>query len=597
MGKQTMTGAEQVLWDLADLYSGADDPRLAKDQQESLERAEELGRKFRGRIASLSALEMKDLLEEYEKILEQSGRAATFAYLSWSTNTEEPARGALLQKLQEHSSQLQQRLLFLELEWAHTPEEQALALLGAAELAHYRFWLLLARRYRPHLLSEPEEKILAEKSVTGRSAWTRLFEELHSAARYELDGTVLNQHSVLAKLYDPDRALRQRAAQSFTAGLKSLARITTYIFNNILADKSSDDRLRHYPSWISSRNLDNQIDAATVEALVLAVAARYDIVARYYGLKRRLLGVGELYDYDRYAPLPTAGRSYDWQETRQMVLEAYAGFHPTAGEIARTFLDKRWIDAAVRQGKRGGAYSHGAVPSAHPYIFLNFEGSPRDVMTLAHEMGHGVHQFLARRQGILLADTPLTTAETASVFGEMLVFQRLISLEADPAARLALLVQKIEDSFATVFRQIAMNRFEDAIHTARRSEGELPPEKFGELWLKTQAEMFQGSVTLTDNYRFWWSYIPHFIHSPGYVYAYAFGELLVLALYARYRELGAAFPLLYLELLGAGGSDWPEELVKPLGVDLQDPQFWDKGLSMIAELVEQAEALAAGATG
>ena len=306
---------------------------------------------------------------------------------------------------------------------------------------------------------------------------------------------------MLSRLYRPDRGQRQRAARAFTAGLKASLRISSFILNNILADKASDDRLRHYPTWIAARHLDNQIDEATVEALVQAVTGRYDIVARYYRLKRRLLGLEELADYDRYAPLPAADRQLSWAEACRLVEEAYAGFHPELGRIARTFMDRRWIDAAPAPGKRGGAYSHGAVPSAHPYVFLNYEGTPRDVMTLAHELGHGAHQYLSRRQGLLLADTPLTTAETASVFGEMLTFQSLLAREREPAARLALLVSKIEDSFATVFRQTAMNRFEEAIHGARRAEGELAPDRFGELWMQTQTAMFQGSVTLTEDYR------------------------------------------------------------------------------------------------
>jgi oligoendopeptidase F len=325
------------------------------------------------------------------------------------------------------------------------------------------------------------------------------------------------------------------------------------------------------------------------------VTGRYDLVARYYRLKRRLLGLEELAEYDRYAPLPSTERRHDWQEARRLVLESYAGFHSRMGEIASAFFGRRWIDAPVAPGKRGGAFSHGAIPSVHPFVFLNYEGNPRDVMTLAHELGHGVHQYLARAQGLLLAETPLTTAETASVFGEMLVFQRLLAREQDLQARLALLVQKIEDTLATVFRQTAMYRFEEAIHGARRSEGELASARFGELWLQTQKAMFQGSVTLTDDYGLWWSYIPHFLHTPGYVYAYAFGELLVLALYARYRELGEDFPQLYMQLLAAGGSAWPEELVRPLGVDLKDPGFWAKGLGRIEELVGQAEQLASEA--
>jgi oligoendopeptidase F len=585
-------GAQEILWNLGDLYSGADDPQLEKDLSESRQRAENFASAYRGRIAELQAAELAKAIGEYEQILELSGKAGTFTYLSWSTNTEDPARGALLQRLQEHSSRLQQQLLFFELEWAHVDEKRAGKLMASRELARYRFWLTLTRRYRPHLRTEAEEKILAEKSVTGRSAWVRFFEEVHSGARYAFDGQELPQQSILTKLYDPDRVQRQRAAESFTAGLQNMKRVNTYVFNNLLADKASDDRLRNYPTWISARNLSNQIDDATVEALVQAVTGRYPIVARYYTLKKKLLGLDELFDYDRYAPLPSAGRRYQWQEARQMVLDAYAGFLPEMGKIAEIFFSKNWIDAAVRPGKRGGAYSHGAVPSAHPYIFMNFEGSPRHVMTLAHELGHGVHQYLARNQGILLADTPLTTAETASVFGEMLVFQRLMSVETDPQVRLSMLVQKIEDTFATVFRQTAMNRFEQSIHTARRSDGELASERFSRLWMDTQKAMFQGSVTLTDNYGIWWSYIPHFIHSPGYVYAYAFGELLVLALYARYKESPEGFPNAYRELLAAGGSNWPEELLRPLGVDLEDPGFWDRGLGMIEEFVEQAEEMA-----
>ncbi len=585
-------GAQGVLWDLGDLYSGGDDPQLEKDLAESRQRAESFASSYRGRIAELQAAELAEAIEEYEQILELSGKAGTFTYLNWSTNTEDPARGALLQRLQEHSSRLQQQLLFFELEWAHVDEDRAGKLMADPALARYRFWLTLSRRYRPHLLSEAEEKILAEKSVTGRSAWVRFFEEVHSGARYTLDGRELPQQSILTKLYDPDRVQRKRASESFTAGLQNMRRVNTYMFNNLLADKASDDRLRSYPTWISARNLANQIDDATVEALVQAVTGRYAVVARYYNLKKELLGLDELFDYDRYAPLPSAGRRYQWQEAKQMVLDAYTDFLPEMGGIADSFFSKNWIDAAVRPGKRGGAYSHGAVPSVHPYIFMNFEGSPRHVMTLAHEMGHGVHQYLSRGQGILLADTPLTTAETASVFGEMLVFQKLMSVEKDPQIRLSVLVQKIEDTFATVFRQTAMNRFEQAIHTARRGGGELTAERFSELWMETQNAMFQASVTLTDNYGIWWSYIPHFIHSPGYVYAYAFGELLVLALYARYQGSPDGFPSAYRDLLAAGGSDWPEALVRPLGVDLKDPNFWDKGLGMIDELVQQAEEMA-----
>ncbi len=328
--------------------------------------------------------------------------------------------------------------------------------------------------------------------------------------------------------------------------------------------------------------------------MIDAVTSRYDLVARYYTLKRKLLGLDQLFDYDRYARLPSATeRLVRWDEARQIVQNAYAQFHPRMAEIASMFFDKRWIDAPVRPGKRGGAYSSPTVPSVHPYVFLNYVGTPRDISTLAHELGHGIHQYLSRERGILQADTPLTIAEMASVFGEMLTFRALLERETKPAAQLALVTEKIEETFATVFRQISMNRFEDAIHTARREEGELSSERFSELWLKTQRAMFGQSVTLTEDYGVWWSYIPHFLHVPGYVYAYSFGELLVLALYARYRQEGAPFAEKYLEVLAAGGSDWPQNIISKLGVDLTDPNFWKLGLSETEALVSQAEALAA----
>ncbi len=588
-----VTGAEDVSWNLGDLYAAVDDPALNRDLDEADRQADALATLYRGRVAALSADELLALLRAYEELLELSGKVGAYAFLHWSTNTEDPARGALLQRATERESQLSQKLVFFELEWANTPDDTAQALIEAPALAHYRHYLEVARLYRSHLLTEPEEKILAEKAVTGSSAWSRFFDEVHAAARIQVGGEALPLQTVLSQLHLPDREVRQQAATAITAGLQDLRRTTTFVFNNLLADKASNDRLRHYPTWLAARNLSNQVADDTVAALIAAVTARYDIVARYYTLKRRLLALDQLFDYDRYAPLPAADRLYSWDEARRIVLDAYGRFHPRMAETAQAFFDRRWIDAAVRPGKRGGAYSAGTVPSVHPYVFLNYEGRSRDVMTVAHELGHGVHQYLSRPQGLLQQHTPLTTAETASVFGEMLVFQDLLRGESDPAARLALLTGKLEDSFATVFRQIAMNRFEDAIHTARRSEGELTTERYGELWLATQKAMFGDSVTLRPDYALWWSYVPHFIHTPGYVYAYAFGELLVLALYARYQRVGPAFAGAYLDMLAAGGSDWPQNTVKPLGVDLTDPHFWHEGLQILDDMVAEAERLAA----
>ena len=590
----TLTGAEQVAWDLGDLYGGADDPRLGADLDQADAQAAGLRAQYYGRIAGLSPEQLRTMLQEYEAIYELAAKVGSYAYLFWSANTTDPARGALMQRATERESRLSQELVFVELEWANAPDDVAQKLIESPELARYRHYLEKARLYRPHVLSEPEEKVLAEKSVTGRSAWERFFNETHSAATFELDGEKLSNEKVLSKLHAPDRDLRKRAAASVTAGLRDLSRTSTYILNNLLADKASDDRLRHYESWISASNLANEVDDQVVEALVRAVTGRYDIVARYYRLKRRLLGLDELFEYDRYAPLPAAQHFYPWEETRQIVLDAYRAFHPSMAEIAGWFFERHWIDAAIRPGKIGGAYSAGTVPSVHPYVLLNYEARPRDVMTVAHELGHGVHQALSREQGMLQMHTPLTTAETASVFGEMLVFQDLMRRESDPQVRLTMLTGKLEDSFATVFRQVSMNRFEDAIHAARRNEGELTTERYNALWLDTQRAMFTDSVSLTADYGLWWSYIPHFINTPGYVYAYAFGELLVLALYARYQQVGAEFPGKYLEMLSAGGSNWPHEIVRPLGVDLNYLNFWKDGLQILDDMVSEAEKLAGG---
>jgi oligoendopeptidase F len=584
-----VTGAEEVRWNLSDLY--ADERALARDLAAADAEAGAFARRFSGRVARLDEEELLEALRTLERILALVGRAQTYAFLHWSTQTQDPARGALLQKVREEHTQISKQILFFELEWAAVDEERARAQLASPQLAPFRHYLEVQRLLRDHLLSEPEEKILAEKAVTGRAAWTRLFDEMTSAARFQVDGRSLTQQEVLARLYEPDRASRRQAALALTEGLRERQRELTFIFNTILADKASDDRLRGYQTWLSSRNLSNEVADEVVEALIEAVTSRYDLVARFYELKRRLLGLDELYDYDRYAPIGEAPTRYAWTDAEEVVRASYTSFHPLAGEVVGRFFDRRWIDAAVLPGKRSGAFSHSAVPDVHPYILMNFTGRIRDVQTLAHELGHGLHQFLARRQGVLQADTPLTTAETASVFGEMLVFQALMNREDDPSARLAMLVSKIDDSMATVFRQITMNRFEDRIHRERRGAGELSPDTFCELWMETQERMYGGSVVLGEHYRHWWSYIPHFLHTPGYVYAYAFGELLVLALFSRFKAEGEAFTGRYMELLQAGGSDWPHVLVGRLGIDLTDLSFWEQGLGEIENLIAQAEVL------
>jgi oligoendopeptidase F len=586
----TQTRADDVRWKLDDLYES--ESAMRDDLGAAQREAEQLSETYRGRVADLSAAQLAEALDELEAVQDRAGRAYTFAYLRWSTDTNDPERGALLQHVKEAYTQIEQQLIFFETEWAEAPEEHAEKLIESDELAGYEHFLEVERLKKDYLLTEPEEKILSEKNVTGRSAWNRYFDETMGAARFELNGDELTRQEILKKLYEPDRDLRRRAALAFTDGLEDHERTLTFVFNTTLADKASDDRLRGYEHWLRSRNLSNEVEDETVDALIEAVTGRYDLVARFYDLKRRLLGLDDLKDYDRYAPLSDADTRYEWDDARGIVLDAYGDFHPQMAEVAGRFFDDGWIDAPLAPGKRGGAFSHGAVPSAHPYVLLNYTGKPRDVRTLAHELGHGVHQFLAREQGVLQASTPLTTAETASVFGEMLVFQRLLRREDDPQNRLAMLVSKIDDTMATVFRQTALNRFENKIHTARREEGELTSERFAEAWMETQRAMFAGSVTLEDHYRRWWSYIPHFLHTPGYVYAYAFGELLVLALYAEYERTGDGFSERYLDLLATGGSDWPRALVGRFGLDLTDADFWQQGLDAIEELIDDAEELA-----
>ena len=453
------------------------------------------------------------------------------------------------------------------------------------------------RKQRPHVLSEPEERLLEETANTGPRAFSRLFDETLGSMRFQLetaDGKTeeKSEEEVLSLLYEPDRDLRRRAADSLTTGLRQNARLLAFIFNTLVQDKATRDRLRRYASPIDERNLANEIDNETVQALMTACERRGELVARYYRLKAKLLGLDELEDYDRYAPVLAAEGQRSFDAARDLVLEAYGDFSPRLAEIAGHFFERRWIDAELRAGKRGGAFSASTIPSAHPYVLLNYTGTLRDVMTLAHELGHGVHQYLSRPRGLFEMDTPLTTAETASVFGEMLTFRRLLRDEPDPAVRLGLLCGKLEDAFATVFRQVVMTRFEESLHAARRAEGELPITRVNDLWMDANRPMFGDAVRLRDDYAWWWLYVPHFVHSPFYCYAYAFGELLVLALVQRYDEEGAAFVPRYLAMLEAGGAQSPRDVVAHTGLDIGDPEFWDRGLVLLEKMVAEAESLA-----
>jgi oligoendopeptidase F len=591
--------AADIAWDLTALLGDEGSTSVLLDRADAL--ADQL-LGYRGRVAALDAGELLELMNRLGEVSELIGRASTYAGLRFAEDTGDPERGAAMQSVSERSTAIGTKLLFVDLEWAATEDAHADLVLADPRLDHVRHHLRNLRRTRPHLLSEPEERVLSEKSVAGASAWVRLFEEQTAAIEVclpeELGGTV-SLMQALSLLGHPDREVRATAHEQVTRALAPGLRTRAFIYNNLLLDKSIDDRLRRYPTWISSRNLANEATDESVDALVESVVARYDIPQRWYALKAQVLGIDRLADFDRMASMASSETTIGWSEASAIVRDAYASFSPELAAIVGRFLDEGWIDAPVRPGKRGGAFCASAVPSLHPYVLLNWTSRHRDVATLAHELGHGVHGYLAREQGIFHQNTPLTVAETASVFGETVTNQRLLSMLDDPNERFALLAANLEDSIATVFRQVAMNRFEHACHTERREVGELSVERFGDLWAQTQTAMLGGAVEVTDGYRSWWSYIPHFIATPGYVYAYAYGQLLALSVYARYEAEGPSFVPSYLELLRAGGSRPPEELAAMVGCDLTDPGFWDAGLQIVDGQLRAAEeaARAAGRLG
>jgi len=592
MATTELTGAEEIAWDLGDLYEGADDPRIESDVGEAEADAAAFRERYHGKVSGLDATALAEAVAEYERIESAVVRPLTYAHLHFATNMADPARGALVARLGEKAAALETQLLFFALEWAAVPDAEADAVLADEALDHWRHHLRSLRKFRPYLLSEPEEKVVTEKTVSGVAAWSRLYEEQLGALRVSLDGDELSLETAMALLFETDRDQRRAAAEAITEALGPGLRTRTFVFNTILVDKSIDDRLRQYPTWISSRNLANETTDEAVEALIEATTSRYEVARRYYRLKARLLGLDRLEHYDRMAPIAADTSKVSWDEARSIVVDAYSDFSDEAGGVIARFFDERWIDGPVRPDKRTGAFCATTVPGVHPYILMNYTGDRRSILTLAHELGHGLHGVLAQPLGYFNSSTPLTTAETASVFGEALTFERLLADEDDPRRRLDLLAGRIEDAIATTFRQIAMNRFEHASHTERREQGELAPERIGELWLEAQTTLFGDSVSV-DGYAPWWSYIPHFTGSPGYVYAYAYGYLFSLAIYRRYVQEGDAMVEPYLELLRAGGSRSPEELAQVVGLDLTDPAIWASGIDALAEELDEAERLAA----
>jgi oligoendopeptidase F len=591
----TLMDVQEVAWDLDPLVDSEGPEGADRLMAEADERAARFAETYAGHVGDLDGAGLSAAMAELETLVDLLGRAGSYAMLRFAVDTADPANGALLARMQEKGTAVETKLLFFELEWAALDDERVDELLAADGLATTRHHLRTLRRYRPHLLSEPEEKLMTEKALTGRDAWTRLFSELTSAIRVELpdaeEGVALDV--ALSRLVSPDRDVRRTTAQAVTTALEPGLRTRAYVFNTLLQDKAVDDRLRSYPNWLASRNLANEASDESVQALLEAVRSNYDLPRRWYRLKAELLGLDRLADYDRMASVADEEVTVDWPEATDLVLTSFHEFSPVLGDLAQRFFDEHWIDAPVRPNKRGGAFCAYTTPSVHPFVMLNYTGRRRDVLVLAHELGHGLHAGLATARGPLEQHTPLTVSETASVFGETLVFRRLLDAADTPRSRLALLAENIEGSIATVFRQTAMNGFEALVHSARRAEGELSVERFGELWHESQAAMLGDAVEITDGYRLWWSYVPHFIGTPGYVYAYAYGQLLALSVYRRYLEEGEDFVPRYVELLSAGGSRSPEELAAIAGLDLEDPSFWAQGLELVRDQLDEAEAAAA----
>ncbi len=601
-----MGSEAEITWDLEDLIDleaaglgtegsepAADDPEAAVAAllDEADRRSEIFAERHEGKVGDLDGPGLREAMEALAELSELVGRALNYTHLSFAADTADPKIGALLQSGSERATQINTRLLFFELEWVAIDDARAEELLATDGLDFCRHHLRLERRYRPHLLSAPEERIISELSITGAGAWGRLFDEVTSAIRVQLpdeeEPTTLDQ--ALSNLFNPDRGVRKTTAEAVTVALEPGLRTRAYIFNTLLQEKSIKDRLRSYPHWLATRNLSNEASDESVQALITAVKGRYELPRRWYRTKAKLLGLERLADYDRMAVVAADDTEVSWEEGREIVLDTFGSVSPEMRDVANRFLTESWIDAPPRESKRGGAFSASTVPSVHPYVMLNWTNRRRDVTTLAHELGHGIHQYLARDRGVFHQSTPLTVAETASVFAEELVFGRLLSQTTDPDARLGLLAEAIEGQIATVFRQVAMNQFEDRVHSCRRDEGELSVDRFGELWGESQVELLGDAVEITPGYRSWWSYVPHFIGSPGYVYAYAYGQLLALSVYRLYVERGEEIVPGYLEMLTAGGSRSPEELGELVGVDLRDPGFWDRGLDLVEEQLGAAE--------
>jgi oligoendopeptidase F len=584
-------------WNLKDLYGAPNAPALKADLEASERAAEAMQTNYAGKLAALAdqgkgGKALAKAVREYEALSDLMGRIVSYASLLYAADTSDPARQKFFGDIQEKITTISSKLLFFPLELNRLDDKVLEAAMADPELGHYRPWLEDLRKEKPYQLEDKLEQLFHEKAMTGRGAWNRLFSETMTALRFDVDGEKLSLEPTLNRLLDRDETKRRQGAEALARVFKENVRLFTLITNTLAKDKEISDRWRGFADVADSRHLANRVEKEVVDALVAAVREAYPHLShRYYALKAKWLGKKRLAYWDRNAPLPEEPtQSVGWDDAQKTVLKAYGDFSPRMAQVANEFFAKSWIDAPVREGKSPGAFSHPTVPSAHPYILLNYQGKPRDVMTLAHELGHGVHQVLANAQGPLMAPTPLTLAETASVFGEMLTFRALLDSAPTGRERKALLASKVEDMINTVVRQIAFYSFERKVHTERR-EGELTAERLGEIWLEVQSESLGPAIDLKTGYENFWVYIPHFIHSPFYVYAYAFGDCLVNSLYAVYEKADKGFADRYLDMLAAGGTKHHKELLAPFGLDATDPKFWSMGLKVIEGLIGELQAM------
>jgi oligoendopeptidase F len=584
-------------WKLDDLYSGMDAPEVRRDLDRADNYSVVFEDEFKGKPASMASApdasaRLTEAVKRYEMIDDLLGRLISYASLVYSGDTSDPKRTKFFGDVQERITTASSHLLFFTLELNRIDEAVLQAAMQSEPLAHYRPWLEDIRREKPYQLEDRVEQLFHEKSVTAYGAWNRLFDETISGLRFSVGGEKLPIEQTLNLLQDSDETVRKHAAQALAKTFAANLRVFTLITNTLAKDKEISDRWRGFPDVASSRHLANRVEPEVVDALVATVRAAYPRLShRYYALKAKWFDKPRLPHWDRNAPVPkVASRTIAWTEARDTVLSAYGAFSPRMASIAERFFNENWIDAPARPGKAPGAFAHPTVPSAHPYVLLNYQGKPRDVMTLAHELGHGVHQVLAAPNGPLMAPTPLTLAETASVFGEMLTFRRLLAITTDKKQRKAMLAGKVEDMINTVVRQIAFYTFEYKVHTERKS-GELTAERLGQIWLEVQAESLGPAIELKPGYETFWTYIGHFVHSPFYVYAYAFGDCLVNSLYAVYEKSHEGFAERYLAMLAAGGTKTHAELLAPFGLDARDPSFWQGGLSLIERMIGELESL------